>query len=121
MLNVGQLVYDIQDISLAKNLLALSPAAQKKIPIAALHGADILLGGHDHLYYVAKGVTSWQDFDITKDVLGAEDDNGDILVVKSGCDFRDLSEMTLELDSTPPGSVRNKVIKSALGMFHSSM
>lgn len=76
---------------------------------------DILLGGHDHLYYAAKGVTSWDGFDTTKDCLGAENDHGDILVVKSGSDFRDLSEMTLELEPTPPGSVRKMVIKSING------
>ena len=115
-----QLVYDIQDILLTKQILALSPAAQKKTSLTALHGADILLGGHDHLYYVAKGVMSWKDFDITKDVLGTENDHGDILIVKSGCDFWDLSELTLELDSTPPGSMWKKVTKSVIGRFHSS-
>jgi len=37
------------------------------------------------------------------------------LVVKSGCDFRDLSEITLELSSTPGGNVRNKVISKITG------
>jgi 5'-nucleotidase len=40
------------------------------------------------------------------------------LVVKSGSDFRDLSEMTLELSSTPGGSVRNKVISKITGKRH---
>ena len=79
------------------------------------HGVDILLGGHDHLYYVSRGVTSWQNYDLTQEVLGAENDHGDVLVVKSGTDFRDLSELTLELEEAPLGSVRRKVIKTISG------
>ena len=40
------------------------------------------------------------------------------MVVKSGSDFRDLSEMTLELSSTPGGSVRKKVISKITGKRH---
>ena len=76
---------------------------------------DIILGGHDHLYFVSKGVTTWEGYDISKPSIGSEGDNGDILVVKSGTDFRELSELTLELEDTPPGSVRKKVIKAVHG------
>ena len=74
-----------------------------------------MLGGHDHLYYASKGVSSWQNYDVTQEVLGAENDHGDVLVVKSGTDFRDLSEFTLEVEDAPPGSVRRKVIKNING------
>lgn len=50
-------------------------------------------------------------------MLGAEHDEGDILIVKSGTDFRDLSEFTLTLEDTPPGSVRRKVIKEIRGTY----
>jgi 5'-nucleotidase len=73
------------------------------------------LGGHDHLYFVSKGVTTWEGYDISKPSIGSEGDNGDILVVKSGTDFRELSELTLELEDTPPGSIRKKVIKAVHG------
>jgi 5'-nucleotidase len=73
------------------------------------------LGGHDHLYYVSKGVNNWDGYDTSQEVLGAEQDKGDVLVVKSGTDFRDLSEINLELELTPPGSVRAKVIKKITG------
>lgn len=79
------------------------------------HGADLILGGHDHLYYASKGVTFWENYDVNQEVLGAEEDKGDILVVKSGTDFRDLSEITVELEDTPEGSVRRKVIKGIRG------
>ncbi|KAI0721526.1 Metallo-dependent phosphatase [Cerioporus squamosus] len=106
------------DIALAKSIHALSPSAQEKEPIDNVHGADIIFGGHDHLYYISKGVTSWEGFDTNQDVLGGEEDHGDILVVKSGTDFRDLSEVTLELADTPAGSVRRKVIRAIRGKHH---
>ncbi|KAI9568934.1 Metallo-dependent phosphatase-like protein [Boletus coccyginus] len=106
------------DIRLAKDLLASSPSAQETHPIAGEHGVDIILGGHDHLYFVSKGVTTWEGYDTSKPSIGSEGDNGDILVIKSGSDFRELSELTLELEDTPPGSVRKKVIKAVHGKRH---
>jgi len=103
------------DIVLAKALFALSSAGQQATDISSFHGVDILLGGHDHLYYVSKGVSFWEGYDINQEVLGAEGDNGDVLVLKSGTDFRNLSEFTLELEDTPPGSIRRKVIKRITG------
>ena len=47
--------------------------------------------------------------------LGSEDDKGDVLVIKSGTDFRDLSEINIELRDAPPGSVRKKFITSIKG------
>ena len=67
------------------------------------------------MYFIAKGVTSWEGYDVNQKVLGAEDDEGDVLIVKSGTDFKDLSEFTLELEDTPAGSVRRKLIKSIRG------
>jgi 5'-nucleotidase len=64
---------------------------------------------------VSKGVSAWTGFDPGEPVLGAEGDKGDVLVVKSGTDFRDLSELELELTGTPEGSVRTKVISKISG------
>ena len=50
-------------------------------------------------------------------MLGAERDEGDVLIVKSGTDFRDLSEFTLTLEDTKPGSIRRKVIKELRGTY----
>ncbi|KAJ6488654.1 Metallo-dependent phosphatase-like protein [Mycena vitilis] len=108
------------DLSLAKDLLALSPSAQTKNPIASAHGVDLILGGHDHLYYASKGMSAWKEYDTSQDVLGAETDHGDVLVCKSGTDFRDLSEITLELETTPAGSIRRKVIARITGKRHST-
>lgn len=108
----------LQDIKLAKSINALSPSAQESKPIEKIHGADIIFGGHDHLYYVSRGVTSWEGYDLEQEVLGGEEDHGDVLVVKSGTDFRDLSEIALELADTPEGSIRRKVIKTIRGTFY---
>lgn len=83
--------------------------------INSLHGVDVLLGGHDHIYWISKGVDKWEGYDIQAPQDGAEDDEGDTLIIKSGTDFQDLSEVVLELKDTPPGSVRNKVIQTITG------
>ncbi|TEB36008.1 flagellar associated protein [Coprinellus micaceus] len=108
------------DITLAKDIFALSPTRQKEQPTESEHGADILFGGHDHLYFIAKGVDNWDGFDVTKPTLGAEADEGDILVVKSGSDFKDLSEIQLTLRDTAEGSVRKKVISEIRGIRHNT-
>lgn len=61
-------------------------------------------------------MTSWEGYDVTQPSLGAEGDKGDILVIKSGNDFRDLSEVNIELEDTPRGSIRKKVIKTISGL-----
>ncbi|KAF8906004.1 Metallo-dependent phosphatase-like protein [Gymnopilus junonius] len=106
------------DIGLAKELLALSPTAQESHPICSKHGVDLILGGHDHIYFVSHGVGSWENHDLTKKVLGAEHDHGDILVIKSGTDFRDLSEINLKLVPTAANNVRRMVISEITGKRH---
>ncbi|KAI0048198.1 Metallo-dependent phosphatase [Auriscalpium vulgare] len=105
------------DIALAKTLLALTPGAQKE-GFANSHGVDILLGGHDHLYFVGLGASDWKNYSPDLPVLGAEDDNGDVLIIKSGTDFRDLSEIVLTLDDAPEGSVRRKIVTGVKGIHH---
>src|SRR5271169_4280177 len=105
----------VKDILLAKDLLALSPSGQKENSIASQHGVDLILGGHDHVYFVGRGVSSWDNFNVSENVLGAELDNGDVLVIKSGSDFRDLSAINIVLESTPKGSVRKKIVTSITG------
>lgn len=76
---------------------------------------DIILGGHDHLYFVGRGVDEWDNYNLSDYVLGAEKDEGDALVIKSGTDFRDISEIWLELTDTPEGSIRKKLINRVTG------
>ncbi|KAI6116926.1 Metallo-dependent phosphatase-like protein [Pisolithus croceorrhizus] len=108
------------DIQLAKDLFASSPSAQCTPPNFLSHGVDIILGGHDHIYFASKGVSSWEGYDTESPTIGAENDHGDVLVVKSGTDFRDLSQLMLELEDAPEGSVRRKVIKAVHGKRHTT-
>ena len=97
-----------QDIQLAKELAARPSTDPTQ------HGVDLLLGGHDHLYFVSKGVAAWDGYVIGSESLGAEQDDG-VYVIKSGTDFRDLSDMELVLEDTPEGRVRRKTIKVIKG------
>lgn len=101
-----------KDIALAK-ALHVHPSSVEDTSMK--HGVDIILGGHDHLYYVSKGCQKWEGYDIDgSGPLGAEDDDG-VLVIKSGTDFRELSEFTVELEDGPLGAVRRRVVKSVVG------
>ncbi|KAF8837793.1 Metallo-dependent phosphatase [Paxillus ammoniavirescens] len=113
------LVEDIpNDISLARDLFAFSPEAQVNTDITSQHGVDLLLGGHDHVYWIPKGIPMWDGYDVQQEMQDAASDRGDVLVVKSGTDFRDLSEVILTLKDTAAGSVRRKVIESIKGTRH---
>ncbi|KAG8906831.1 hypothetical protein FRB99_006006 [Tulasnella sp. 403] len=100
------------DIKLAKQLGAVPDGKS-----ATQHGVDIIFGGHDHMYYIGRGIESWDNYDFDEEQLGAEDDDG-LLIVKSGTDFRDLSSLEVELIDAPEGSVRRKVVKSIKGKHH---
>ena len=103
---------------MARELLALSPKHIPSSEIVFKHGVDLLLGGHDHFYFVSKGVVSWENYDISQECLGSEGDKGDVLVIKSGTDFRELTSMDLELEDVPEtthGAVRRKLVKSIKG------
>ncbi|KAG2140515.1 Metallo-dependent phosphatase [Suillus bovinus] len=100
------------DIKLADELHALAPWAQDGSNIASEHGVDLLLGGHDHIYWISKGIGSWDGYSDDPSLPDAASDTGNTLIVKSGTDFQDLSEVTLTLKDTPAGSVRKKLIES---------
>lgn len=58
---------------------------------------------------------SWDGYDVDLPLPDAKSDKGDTLIVKSGTDFQELSEITLTLKDTPSGSVRKKLIESISG------
>jgi hypothetical protein len=64
---------------------------------------------------VGRGVDEWDNYNLSDDVLGAEEDKGDVLVIKSGTDFRDISEICLELKDSSEGSIRKKLINKVTG------
>ncbi|OJA12754.1 hypothetical protein AZE42_07929 [Rhizopogon vesiculosus] len=101
------------DIQLAKDAYAFSPSAYDSLP--SQHGIDLILGGHDHEYYVSKAITDWEGFDATQANPASEGDTGDILLFKSGTDFREFSDVTIELQDAPEGCVRKKIIQAVRG------
>ncbi|KAJ2394941.1 hypothetical protein GGI05_001817, partial [Coemansia sp. RSA 2603] len=86
---------------------------------------DIVLSGHDHFYYIGSGIDEFSDPDgeWIKPLTGEEGKDDEAMIeswkkergaltpgatgrrlVKSGTDFRDLSEITLEIATTDAGS-----------------
>ncbi|SPO24663.1 related to 5`-nucleotidase precursor [Ustilago trichophora] len=80
-------------------------------PDANSHGVDLVLGGHDHIYYVGNGASKYTGDDFPRGEPGTEKDTA-AMVVKSGTDFRDLSELKLELTDADPSAIRRRTIKS---------
>lgn len=78
------------------------------------HGVDLVLGGHDHTYYIGKGVDEYKGKDWHTDMSGVEKDK-DCLIVKSGTDFHDLSEIVLEIGESQDGAIRRRRIIGAKG------
>ncbi|WWD20985.1 hypothetical protein CI109_105465 [Kwoniella shandongensis] len=101
------------DIRLATELGAVAG----KVGVENEHGVDLLIGGHDHIYYIGKGAKSWDGYAGRKDVPGTMEDHG-VHLIKSGTDFRDLTSAQLELTPTPPGSIRRHIISSLTGKHH---
>ncbi|EPQ31763.1 uncharacterized protein PFL1_01095 [Pseudozyma flocculosa PF-1] len=77
---------------------------------ASQHGVDLVLGGHDHVYYVGNGAAAYEGDDFSRGEPGTEKDKG-AMVVKSGTDFRDLSELKLELSDRDDTKVRRRTIQ----------
>ncbi|KXN90361.1 putative 5'-nucleotidase [Leucoagaricus sp. SymC.cos] len=103
------------DIKLAQELGALSTSGQVVRDIKSEQGVDLILGGHDHIYWISKGVNGWENFDVNAQQHSAAEDLGDTLIVKSGTDYQDLSEISLVLEDTPTGSIRKKIIQEIKG------
>ncbi|PIA14267.1 Metallo-dependent phosphatase, partial [Coemansia reversa NRRL 1564] len=91
---------------------------------------DLVLSGHDHFYYIGSGIDVYDDPDLNQlpEKYSGHDDDTAMLatwkseraqlppnsqgkrLVKSGTDFRDLSEIMLELDRSNPDKVHiNKI------------
>ncbi|KAI8322095.1 Metallo-dependent phosphatase, partial [Martensiomyces pterosporus] len=67
---------------------------------------DLVLSGHDHFYYLGSGVDEFADPDQSLLPAGATGRR----LIKSGTDFRDLSEISLELDRSDPSRVLVKKV-----------
>lgn len=82
-------------------------------PNADEHGVDIILGGHDHVYYVGRGIRKYQGEEFSFDMPGTDNDQS-TYVIKSGTDFHDLSEIELTL-SAPQDHIRRRTITNIKG------
>ncbi|ORY29141.1 hypothetical protein BCR39DRAFT_532806 [Naematelia encephala] len=101
------------DIRLANQL-----GAVQKDGMETQHGVDLLIGGHDHMYYIGKGATAWEGFAGNRTAEYLEEDQG-VRLIKSGTDFRDLSSATLTLSPPHPKSaVRRRTIQHLKGKHH---
>ncbi|KAJ2081454.1 hypothetical protein H4R24_002335 [Coemansia sp. RSA 988] len=87
---------------------------------------DIILSGHDHFYYIGSGIDSFEDpsLDLLPDKYSGYDEDIMMLtkwkaarsklgpnnlgkrIINSGTDFRDLSEIILDLDKSTPGKTK---------------
>lgn len=101
------------DIALASALGAVAN------PDVQSHGVDLLLGGHDHLYYVGHAVSSYEGQPYEHSMDGTQADRNAMLV-KSGTDFHDLSELQLELSAPHTGAVRRRTIEALHVRRHST-
>ncbi|CAE6468183.1 unnamed protein product [Rhizoctonia solani] len=97
-------------------------------------GVDLILGGHNHEYFVGKGISKESVIEPkTVNFKGPLDDDDGLLpaansrrhdyelrhrIIKSGTDFQDLSEIEIEVEDKPEGEVRKKVIKSVKVVRH---
>ena len=62
---------------------ALATGATDDPDRASSHGVDLVLGGHDHMFYWGRGVDSDGSYEQDREALGSEMDRG-CRIVKSG-------------------------------------
>jgi len=87
-----------------------------------VHGVDLILGGHDHTYYVGRGAKEFEGEEFDRDAGTEEDKDEDgkrCMIVKSGTDFRDLSAIELVVDEVEGNQVRKMVVKEMKGELSS--
>ncbi|MCO5566137.1 hypothetical protein L7F22_019813 [Adiantum nelumboides] len=94
------------DIDLANALGATSNSPEDQ------HGVDLILGGHDHTYYIGNGIDKYEGEEWGTSMPGTEKDKS-CMLVKSGTDFHDLSEIELELSEPKEGVIRRRRIIGA--------
>ncbi|CAE6411104.1 unnamed protein product [Rhizoctonia solani] len=87
-----------------------------------LPGVDAIFGGHNHNYYLGKGVNLGDQRGtnpptIKSNDFDTEEKYNDLLVVKSGFDFNDLSEVIIRVEDRS-GKYRKKVITSLKVIRH---
>ncbi|KAB5590807.1 E3 ubiquitin-protein ligase [Ceratobasidium theobromae] len=105
-----------EDIELAKAVGAYPGELEKCRDID--FGVDILFGGHDHDYFLGKGVKRGFGSELRNDGIKPNDDDDGVLIIKSGYDFFDLSEVEVEVAEIYEAEHRKKVVKSVTVSRH---
>lgn len=102
-----------EDVELGLKLCAYS--SENKPNLANCKGIDAIFGGHDHTYFLGEGVQR-----LNPDAVSRAPEKGDdgLLIVKSGSDFYDLSEVRIEVEDAPEGLARKKIVKSLQVIRH---
>ncbi|KAG0793734.1 hypothetical protein G6F29_010133 [Rhizopus arrhizus] len=100
-----------------------------KLANACKDEVDLILGGHDHFYYVSKSIDivgdAWSrevnlkdvGFDPEKDI----EDTDRLRVVKSGTDFREFSLLKLEIETDEEGKKYVKTMSAERKVIDSSV
>ncbi|CCO34549.1 hypothetical protein BN14_08651 [Rhizoctonia solani AG-1 IB] len=84
----------------------------KKVDLENLNGIDAIFGGHEHTYFLGQGVELEAGDYKAPDQKGEKLNDDGCLIVKSGYDFDDFSQVTLELERKNERH-RRYVVKSA--------
>ncbi|EIE88071.1 hypothetical protein RO3G_12782 [Rhizopus delemar RA 99-880] len=95
-----------------------------KLANACKDEVDLILGGHDHFYYISKSIDivgdAWSREENLKDVgFDPEKDIEDtdrLRVVKSGTDFREFSLLKLEIETNEEGKKYVKTMSDGRSM-----
>ncbi|KAG9121054.1 hypothetical protein FRC07_003156 [Ceratobasidium sp. 392] len=108
-----------EDIKLAREVGAYPANCQaENIPVI-----DIIFGGHNHNYYLGNGVKlvgESTDAQEVKPYRSCDNGDKDLLIIKSGTDFYDLSKVEITVDTIATGSsetpepVWNKLITEVM-------
>ncbi|KAG8708974.1 hypothetical protein FRC11_006009 [Ceratobasidium sp. 423] len=110
-----------EDIKLGKRVNTYTAARFSELSGHNLEdtpGVDLIFGGHDHDYYLGGGVEleSTTGPGVERPAILPNDD--ELLIIKSGTDFEDLSEVKITVEDRRNGKERKKVVTSVKVIRH---
>ncbi|KAF8666177.1 Metallo-dependent phosphatase [Rhizoctonia solani] len=108
-----------EDIELAKQASVFAASSKRGDGLEHIPGIDIIFGGHDHHYWVSNGVP----VEGLQPELSEKEksESKDTLIVKSGTNFQDLSEVMIQVEERPNGTERKYVVTSVKGEYSVSL
>ncbi|CAE6368073.1 unnamed protein product [Rhizoctonia solani] len=118
-----------QDVALGSKTLAYTKdrfheLSEKKQELKMVSGIDLIFGGHNHDYFIGSGVNHVYVTGPPNDLPNKWDrlweDHG-LLIVKSGTDFNDLSEVLVELEVSNGVDLKRKVVVKSVNVTRHHM